>query len=245
MKLLKCWAFPAPTVWKNMQKRYFLKTTWFHFNLLMSIFSCRETGCWNQAIFMPFRLMLRKLMMHLLHWILQSKPLNMLASWRWLFEISPHLLKLIHTQIHTMSDSATFVNYCKNEYDKSFSVSSHFIILSSDQSWSDLPPLWRYIAIFASGSVPKARIVLNRSPSRTNKKFRDKEIYCNFRKVNAAYNKLYRFVVQFRFQFLVVGNLANSFHKIFFDDEISFGSDSEKASFGAHVTQIGTVETVR
>jgi len=78
----------------NSMKEYAKKVffTWYYFihSEIVINFSCRETGCWNQAIFMPSKLTWKKLMMHLLQWTLQNKLWNMPASWRWLFEISLH-----------------------------------------------------------------------------------------------------------------------------------------------------------
>lgn len=38
---------------------------------------------------------------------------------------------------------------------------------------------------------------------------------------------LYRFIVQFAFQFFVVGNFAHSLHEIFLNDILAFGSKIE------------------
>lgn len=75
---------------------------------------------------------------------------------------------------------------------------------------------------------------------------------------------LHWLVVQFAFQFLVVGHFANAFHEVFLHDILSFGSkianfevkiiatiikiflpNGEKASLGTNVSQVGAVKAVR
>ena len=53
-----------------------------------------------------------------------------------------------------------------------------------------------------------------------------------------------RFVVELGLQFLVVRKLAHGLHEVFVSHVITLGTDGEKPSFGTHVAQICSVETV-
>jgi hypothetical protein len=50
--------------------------------------------------------------------------------------------------------------------------------------------------------------------------------------------------VNFRFELLVLGDLARGLHKILLEDVVAVGADREQPGLGADVAQVGAVELV-